>query len=471
VRIARLKIENIKGIGSPAIEFRPGTLTLIRGGNGTGKSSIKDAVLSIFEGGCDPSWLHGWSQNPAKKGSIEMDVADDQGEVIAQIVKTVTLKKDGGGVSASLEIIDSNGVPIPAPKDFVEKLGQSWAVDPSAILNIDATTSAGRKTLMERLLAIMPVEFGPHELADAIDGIQIPGFNPAAKATLADLDKIRKYVEEMRKKVGVEARDAEGAYKDLSRTLPTKDEMAEDWAAREAELRADESALQSRIRSEREGIQKEAQAERGKISEQAAKEEREAREVLQRALQAISGANASAMSDVASSEQAAYDQVTADTNTELNRISAELATAREKASQQERAKGAAETVTKMQNRWSEKADVYDRLTASIGKLDKAKKSKLENLPVEGLDFEGDKTLINGVEWPHVNTAKKYETCMQISALLAGELPFQVWDDVEHFTPENRQAVIDAAVAGGFQVIAAIAESGELRIESTGKEAR
>jgi len=465
MKITRLKIENIKGIGSPGIEFKPRTLTLIRGDNGTGKSSIKDAVLSIFEGGCDCSWLHGWPKKPTKKGSIEMDIADDAGAVVARIIKTIMLKKDGSGVSASLEIIDTNGVPIPAPMTFVEKLGQSWAIDPSAILKIDAFTAAGRKALMERLLAIMPVEFGPGELAEAVTGILIPGFNPAAKLTLVDLDKTRRYVEELRRKAGIEHRDAEGAFFSLKKSLPTEAEMGEDWAQRESELRADESALQSRIRSEREGIQKEAQAERNRIRDQATEDEREARETLQRTLQIVSSATLSAMSHVASSEQAAYDQVAADTNPDLNQISSELAIAREKTQQQERAKGAADTVAKMQERMVQKSQVYDRLTVSLQKLDAAKKSKLENLPVEGLDFEGDRTLINGVEWPHVNTARRYETCMQISALLSGDLPFQVWDDVEHFTPENRQALIDAAVAGGFQVIAAIAEEGELRVET------
>ena len=83
---------------------------------------------------------------------------------------------------------------------------------------------------------------------------------------------------------------------------------------------------------------------------------------------------------------------------------------------------------------------------------------------------GNRTLIDGVEWPHVNTAKQYAVCMQMAALLAGELQFQAWDEVMSFTDHNRQAVIDAAIDGGFQVFAAIAEAGELRIESVGKEA-
>ena len=380
--ISRIKIENIKGIGK-ALEFKPGTLTLIRGDNGFGKSSVLHAILSIFQGGCDPNWLHGWPGTPAKKGSVEMDVSDEAGEIVARIVKTVTLKKDGSGVSASLEIIDTNGVPVPAPKEFVEKLGQSWAVDPSAILKIDASTAAGRKTLMDRLLAIMPVEFGPHELADAVDGIQIPGFSPAAKATLADLDKTRKYVEDMRRTAGVAARDAEGAFKDLKRSLPTEEEMGEDWAAKERDLRSGMADVQEKIRADREAIQKEAQAERGKLDEEATRAERAARELLQKTLEGIFASRASSASDIANSEQAAYDQVTADTNPELTRISGELATAREKAAQQERAKGAAEGVTRAQNRWSEKAAMYERLTTSLQKLDAAKKSKLESLPIAG----------------------------------------------------------------------------------------
>jgi DNA repair exonuclease SbcCD ATPase subunit len=123
-----LVIDNIKGIAHT--EFAPGSLTVIRGSNGSGKSSILDAVLAVFSGGSDPGWL----RKGAQKGSIVLEITDYEGKPVATITKTITRKKSGEGVSCLLEILDQNGVPIAAPQTFVNKLGESWAVDPSAIL-------------------------------------------------------------------------------------------------------------------------------------------------------------------------------------------------------------------------------------------------------------------------------------------------------------------------------------------------
>ena len=52
LRIESVEIKNIKGIASAT--FGLGTLTVIRGANGTGKTSILDSIATIFDGGHDP---------------------------------------------------------------------------------------------------------------------------------------------------------------------------------------------------------------------------------------------------------------------------------------------------------------------------------------------------------------------------------------------------------------------------------
>ena len=456
MRITELEISQIKGVEH--LFLKPGTITRIKGANGTGKSSIIDAVMSVFQGGSDPGWL----RRGAKKGFVRISICEDTGSPRAEITKTVSRRKDGDGINTTLEILDPNGVPIPAPQTFIARLGESWAVDPSALLAMDTSTATGRKALTAKLLELMPIEFATVDIIAA--GVPDAGAPRGPVASLTDVDKARKYVTEMRRKVGIERDEASSSVDALRKSLPNDGEEV-DWIAKEKELQAKERGRSGNEAEENAAVAHDAGVERQAQERDFAKAEQAIRAELQKRLDALAVEKTAAFKAIDVAEQAAIATLAERHEPEKRSIADELSTVRERAEQQQRAAGVRASIATFEKRTRAKYSEYDQLTDTLEKLDTLKKSKMDNLPIEGIGFDGDTPLLDGVPWHHVNTARRAMVAAQCCSLRAGELQFMVMDDAEHLDADTRTEYEAAIVAGGFQLMEAVVSDGPLAVEN------
>lgn len=452
MKIDSIVIDNI--LGTRHAEFPPGTVTVISGGNGTGKTSIVDALAFIFEGGHDAGML----RRGARKGQVTIHL--DSGVTIS---KTVT---ESG---SKVEITDANGLVIASPQKFIQSLGESLAVNPAKLLRIDSSTAAGRKALAASLLEIMPLSFTVDdmeaEIASALPGVvaMARAVFPSAPLSLDGLNRLRKQIEETRRRVGVDARDAEGAVNKLCKSLPAED-IGDAVLARADNLASEMMASGQRESAELEGIRGDAQVAIEAAKDDFSKRERELREELDRKLHDLTVERTKYLEAITKAEREASDEIRKKYAPEHARLNSEWAAAKEQAAAYERAKGARETIEQMRQRCKEKSLEYERWTQVIEAIDGIKKRKLDDLPVPGVVVEGDRVLIDGVAWEHVNTARRVGVAMQICAARAGTLPFMIIDDAEHLDSETWEELKQAAVDGGFQVIAARVSDGPLSIE-------
>ena len=151
LRITEISITDTYGIHG-TVKFSPGSVTVISGDNGLGKSSALNALLYVFNGGTDPSVIH----QGAELSSVVFKLSDG-----TQISKTTRPKRNrrGGevtGYTSATEITQPDGTVRNAPMEYIRELGEAIAVDPGAILRIDAATVPGRKALAEILLQNLP---------------------------------------------------------------------------------------------------------------------------------------------------------------------------------------------------------------------------------------------------------------------------------------------------------------------------
>lgn len=447
MKIAELEISNIKAIEH--VLFRPGTITRLTGRNETGKSSVLDAILAVFEGGSDPGWL----RTGAGRGFIRLDL--DDGTRITKEITRISLS----GVQTSLEVLDPRGVPIAAPQTFITRLGRSWAVDPAKILALDAATAAGRKALSAYLLQVMPISFSPEELSAAIQE-QIP-VGPVT-CDLAGLAKLRKQVDDTRRVIGSQRDDAEAAASQLRKSLRdlAGQEDGTDWLLRataiERETETARKTAEVRLRDIRDAVRTELQATATDHRDR----ERALREKFQADLLAL---QASESADAAVIERTGQDALTAAAGESaplLAQLNEDFAVARERAQAAAAVTGIREQAKIQERQRVGKLREYADLTGALERLDALRKSKLDNLPVPGLTFEADQVLVNGIVWHHVNKAQRYRIAVQIAALAAGDLQFLVVDDAEHFDPANLAELETAAAEAGFQLMTAAVDSGD-----------
>lgn len=357
MRISSVVIEDV--LGTEYASFKPRSITVLRGANGSGKSSIITALTSLFDGGHDPSMI----RVGAKKGKITLTLSDG-----TTITKTITPTR------GTVEIMDASGNIVAAPQTFINRMTSAMAVDPVRLL------TAKPKDLVATLLDVMPIEFTPADVASACD-IKVDN-----TIDMDGLEKLRKHAYEQRSRENVSVRDSEGTLKQLCQSLPEDD--GKDWDAALMELEAEALGLSDKI-----------------------------------------------------------------------------AVAKDRVKAQARLTGTKALIETTRLKIRNHNIASDKLSRDIGALDDLKKQKLDSLPVPGIEVLGDKVLVDGVEWSHVNTARRVDIACQVAALSAEQLPFMVVDNAEMMDEETWAEFLRWAKENNRQVIAArVSNDWPLKIE-------
>lgn len=426
MKIRDVEISNI--LGTASASFRPGTLTVISGSNGSGKTSIIDALRRVFEGGSDAGLL----RRGSKVGEVILTLEDDR-----KIKMRVTPRQ------TSYEVENADGTSTKAPRAFIEELADALSIDPARLL----TTKP--KDLAAFLLEVMPIRFSREEFnaclvgnAGAERGTEGRGGQAFPPLTLDELDAQRKQIYEGRTAVNRRTEDAKSTVRSLRSSLPDQDDQ--DWGGIAAGHR---ETLEDAKRSRESDIAAADRAEREAIDE--------IREKAQRQVEQV---------------QAEANQKRRDIDTEwapsIQKMLAAVATAEERQRTQDKASGIRESI----QQWEEKAKTAEResreCTATLEHIEELKRRKLASLPIPGLEVRDGQVFYDGVAFEHVNLAERMKIAFQICALRSnGKLPFLILDEAECFDSETWEMFKQASIASGFQVIAARVGEGPLSIET------
>lgn len=413
LRIKQIEIANLLGIVS--LSFKPGTLTILSGANGSGKTSVIEALRRIFEGGSDTGLL----RKGARFGECVLTLDDGR-----RIKTRVTSR------STSYEIENPDGSIMKAPRAFIEDLADSLAVDPLRFL------TAKPKELAAALLEIMPITFEQYELQDAVGektwtvntDLSLDGFNA-----------LRKEIEEKRRDVNRSARDDEGMIRRLKSSLPDGDEY--DWAARTKELRQTLREAEDSKAAELNSIS----TSEGDVLELARREYEEF------------------VAKVRLDHEAKRNAKRAEWEPTIAKINAAVGEAEERMRAKDRAEGLRAEIANVEQRYEQSTVASDHFTTALENLDELKQLKLADCPIPGLEVTADGVTYEGVAFEHVNKAARVAIVFQLSTLRKKKLPFILLDEAEALDAETWQAFVDGAPQSGFQVITARVGDGPLSI--------
>ena len=462
VRIAEIEINDL--LGTRSLKFSPGTCTVLTGANGTGKSSVIRALVSLWDGGHRPEEI----RKGAKQGKITVRMSN-----AAQIVKTVTPTK------TKVEITDENGLPVKSAREHLDELGTSWSLDPARLLAIDASTKPGRRALSDELAKVLPLSFRGDELIAALNAndAELPDIDEAgeivkrlfgATLDLDGLEKTKKQLEEARRLIGRDRDQAEKTIQGLNKSLPPTEDEPTDWGDELTRLESERRTLDERERAEIDAIEQRARLQLKEASDDFASRERKLYEEYQDKLRSLESEKQKNLAAIQNDEGGHIDAIRERNAPVREKLAAELATAKEKAAQQERASGAREMIAQMWEQLRAKGCEYDTYSVILSAVGKLKKKKLDDLPIPGIEVTADNVLVDGVEWQNVNTARKAMIALHLCALRSGRLSCLLLDDSEHLDAESWSAVKQACVDSGYQLIAArVSADGPLAIEVDG----
>ena len=194
MKISKIRISNILGIDE--LEFSPGKYTELSGSNGSGKTSVLEAIKAALSGGHDATLL----RKGADKGEVVL-VLDDGTEITKRVTSTgsdTKVKQDGKTVSRAVEAI--------------RKLTDLVSINPVEFL------TAAKKDRVQILLESMPVQIDTAKLS------QISGFTVDAGlqvAGLAAVDAIRQKVYDERTVTNRLAKEKRATITQLAQAMPS----------------------------------------------------------------------------------------------------------------------------------------------------------------------------------------------------------------------------------------------------------
>ncbi len=449
MQLAKVEIVNIRLIEH--LVFKTGALTVIRGKNGLGKTTVLDAIKAAFEGGHDPTLLRQGTQ----KGWCILTL--DDGTTISTVAKP---NKTDRSV-----VVPGSDKPVEGPAAYIAALSKGFAFDPLAF--IDAPSSARAKYLADQ----MPITITNKQIAARVELAplrpKVESLITGREYDVAALRALRDKLYADRTTANKQLKTQEGGIDALRRTLPDnwkpegdphevvnaariqvrdskkaldaiykrRDDAVSDWdktlAADIAQVDRWEAAEIDKIRVEAAGVRKAKEVE-GK----------QTRNTLSHSLDSEIESAQVILNEANGAESVAHEQ------------------AKHFATQQQ----SAATIEQYSKDRRETQAEVDVLTAAIDAIDAAKDRAMRESPVPGVTWEGGEVyyqpgdLESPIPFDVVNTQKKYMLALRIASLGAGALGLMCIDGAESIVGEDWTAFEKACLESGFQVIATRADA-------------
>mgnify|MGYP000169672389 FL=1 len=474
VTITKIEFENVGNTERMTLELSP--LTIIRGANGVGKTTLIQAFRRFFRGGYDetvvrkvldcrggdPRHTHDPVEcyKRAEKGIITATFSD--GSYGKRVINTKTRK-------STVEMFSVDGEKLGA-QGIVDEFAEGYSFDPLALIN------APKKDRLKYLEEFLDVRCTQEEIRDAcVEPELYRAFEPRDNAFTA-IDKLYTAAYEQRTKINTSAEDLRGAVQVVRQGVPTLNEDGKDWAAAEAEAakayREATAALQVAEQAVKEQSAAAIHAENQKMKTAA-----EAAE----AAYAAAIAAAKAQREFAIAEANAIGHSNKETiarmeSDELQRLQAEQGPivaearaaydqAREQLAAWNKATGARDQIAKMEEQVKVKAGRALFLTNVLKRLKDLRAEKQKSNPIPGLEVRDGEISYEGVEFDAVNTGKRMELCIRMATLRSTKCPILIVDDAINIDDTNWDAFVAAARQSNLQIVAARLDAGDLRIEA------
>lgn len=457
MRVSKLSIRNVLGIES--LDITPGAVTVISGGNGTGKTSVMEAIKSVVNGGSDATLV--------RKGQ-------EAGEVVILLDNGMEIRKRIGQSRSPVTVKNGEGQKLPEPQSVIAQLMDSVSANPVAFLTAPAAKRA------EMLLDILPWAVTEQDLIDC--GCQPWMKDLSGPMRLDVIDQLRKRVYDDRTGLNRVVKEQRAAAAALTSSTPegTQESVAAELASVDAELSRKtvqiataNAELRTAIERKRNELGAEYRAgiegirqQFGSVIEDLERKLAEVRREMAAAeaeLQRIgSEVLAEATEELRKATSDAVAQLEVDALAFSNRKSllAERLTAHTRAAEALRIAKQSEDKATDAERQSEKA------SRVIDALDALKQKALANLPIPGAEVRDGDIFIGGINFDRLNSSKRVGIALRVAKLLAGEVGLVAVDNLECLDPNTFAAFERSAVKSGLQFIVTRVTEGPLKVEVT-----
>jgi len=439
MQISHIKISSLLGIDE--LELSPKGFTQISGPNGTGKTSVLEAIKAATGCGHDATLL----RKGAEKGEVVL-VLDDGME----ISKTVT-------ASGSTTSVKRDGKKQPRPAETIKALTDSLSVNPVDFL------LAPKKDRVKALLEAMPLEADTEHLS------QIAGFEVKAAAGLHALHVIN----QVHEKIYDERTGTNRAVREKANTIaqleaavpPAPDGVEGDEESLQEQVREAEDARDitlGKISTKLDGIKTKAQADIDAIRAETQRLIDEAKASGQAKVDAVNAE----LAELSAKAATARENATAKCATATAPLNTQLQVIRNDREAAGRRKQTLETIEAMRTEHEQLKIEADRLTLALADIEQYKSDLLAALPIPGLEVKDGEILRDGVPFDRLNTAQQVDVAVELAKLRAADLGVVCVDGLELLDAESLAAFKASALESGLQLFITRVSDQPFKIETT-----
>lgn len=409
-KIAKIRISNILGIDE--LEFDAGQFNQISGPNGTGKTSVLEAIKAALRSGHDGTLL----RTGADKGEAVL-ILDDGTEITKRVTPA----------ASTTAVKNADGKRENRPADVIRQLTDLLSINPVDFLR------ATKKERVSVLLESLPMPADGQKVAQ-ITGLDVPS-DPNVHA-LTFIDSVRREIYDARTGTNRAVKEKHATINQLADTLPdgeidapaNADDLLGQIAAADQKRDAELQRVDTKLAGLRAASNERIDALRQQIADEQSKfSEIERLAGRQREL---------TITQHRDSTQAIRDSLSA------------IQAAQRAAAKHETTRQTIATMRDDAERLQAEADAQ---TGAIEALDAYKGELLANLPIPGLTVQDGEIYRNGVQFDRLNTASQVEIAVEIAKLRAGTLGVICCDGLELLDSERYAEFQKQALASGLQL--------------------
>lgn len=448
VRVVALRIHNVMGIVDA--EIKPGSVTVIQGSNGLGKTSLLESFKAVLKGGHDATLL----RKGAESGEIVMILSDGT-EIQKRIRET----------DSKTQVTHPDFGKLPTPSKFIDALRDAFAINP-----LDFLTAKPDKRV-ELLLSAIPMELSPIDVKSIAD--LCTSKPDLSRHALQACSAIEKDLFDQRTGLNRAAKEKRASIAQMKAALPTEAgaaDAAKVMASVELEysdFRDAHSKATARI-TEQSGlnINSERAAAESAIAKLKDELMREMDALRDRYADMINGVREDSDKNITAireKSEAKLLELNSGRSEKVRQFEAALATARANADAFTRAQTARDHIAHMESGALTLESDAAALTEALAELDNVRGNLLENLPIKGVTLVDGDIFVDGIPFDRVNESRRMRLAVEVAMLRSGNLPFMAVDGAEALDSKSLETLGQVAVEMGIQLVLSKVTDGPLEV--------
>lgn len=412
LKVEEIRIQNVFGVRE--LQFDPDGVTVVRGDNDTGKTSVLRAISLLLGGGHDPEAL----RKGADSGKVEFELSDGT-RVWASLTENGTYYKISGREDVTA-------------RELLNAIQDEVSVNPVQILQ------ARPQDRGQILLEAMPMALDRKPVDDALSPLKgVVNVDPPSEIANDDRHALEVLGDkssgvigdlyERRQELHGAKRDKEGTVSDLEKSVEQHEDPETLKGTRE------------RISAEKEEIERQKKGAINQVNEWE-------KEEIER---------------IRSEAKEKRDDVRETYQPQITELEKNRERIIEKIEQAERAEQTKEIIEERKDELGELEDRYERLTEAIENLRSLRTDFEDDLP-RGVELDDDGEIVNeeGIRFEHWNEQTQVEFAMRIAEMRVGELPLIPLDGIENVVGEQREELIHFAKQSNAQFVLTEAVAGK-----------